>query len=165
MNTPLSKEEKVLNASQTGDNCLEALWQQIAAVCAAGGPNQIDALANAVIQKFKESGAVQEQVPGRDERKRNSEEEQEQDETSQQVALPTPGGSFKVHRRVVWSLIFFLFGVYQAKAEVQLDIAREAHQDLQDGTPWMKEPMTIWEDWCLKQKVQEKQPGKGPKSL
>ena len=48
------------NASQTGDGCLEALWQQIAAVCAAVGPNLIDAFAHAVIQKFKESGAVQE---------------------------------------------------------------------------------------------------------
>ena len=61
-------------------------------MCAAVGPNQIDALANAVIQRFKESGAVQEQVPGRDERRRKSEEEQEQGRASQQVRLPTPGG-------------------------------------------------------------------------
>ena len=54
-------------------------------------PNQIDALANAVFQRFKESGAVQEQMPGRDERRRTSEEEQEQGRASQQVALPTPG--------------------------------------------------------------------------
>ena len=46
------------NASQTGENCLEAFWQQIAAVCTAVGPNQVDALANAVFQRFKESGAV-----------------------------------------------------------------------------------------------------------
>ena len=46
--------------------------------CAAVGPNQVDALASAVFQRFKESGAVQEQVPGRDERRRNSVEEQEQ---------------------------------------------------------------------------------------
>ena len=44
-------------------------------------------------------------------------------------------------------------------------IATEAHQDLQDGTPWMKERMTIWKDWCLKQKKKEKQPGKGPKTF
>ena len=59
------------NASQTGDSCLEDFWQQIAAVCAAVGPNQVDALANAVLQTFKDSGAVQEQMPGRDERRRN----------------------------------------------------------------------------------------------
>ena len=50
-------------------------------VCCSG-PNQVDALANAVFQGFKESGAVQEQMPGRDE------DEQEQGSTSQ----PTPGG-------------------------------------------------------------------------
>ena len=58
-------------------------------VCCSG-PNQVDALANAVFQGFKESGAVQEQMPGRDERR--SEDEQEQGSASQQVALPTPGG-------------------------------------------------------------------------
>ena len=51
-----------------------------------------------------------------------------------------------------------------AKAEVQEDQAHKGSQDLQDGTPWMKERMTIWEDWCLKQK-KEKQPGKVPKNL
>ena len=70
---------------------MEAVWQQIAAVCAAVVPNQIDALATAVVQRFKKSGAVQEQVPGRDERRRNSEEEQEQGRINQQVVLPTPG--------------------------------------------------------------------------
>ena len=44
------------------------------------GSNQVDALANAVFQRFKESGAVQELMPGRDERR------------SQQAALPPPGG-------------------------------------------------------------------------
>ena len=67
---------------------------------------------------------------------------------------PRQAGSFKVHWREVWSFIFLLFGVYQAKAEVQVDqahkgIAREAYHDLQDGNPWMKKRMTIWEDWCL----------------
>ena len=85
-------ERRSSNASQTGDSCLEALCQQIDAVCAAVGPNEIDALASAVVQRFKESGAFQEQVPGRDDRRRNSEEEQEQGRASQQVALPTPGG-------------------------------------------------------------------------
>ena len=27
------------------------------------------------------------------------------------------------------------------------------------------ERMTMWEKWCLKQKKNEKQPGKGPKNL
>ena len=63
------EERRGGNASQTGDCRLEALWQQVAAVCAVG-PNQVDALANAVLQRCKESGAIQEQMPGRDERRR-----------------------------------------------------------------------------------------------
>ena len=73
-------------------SCMEASWQQIAAVCAAVGPNQVDVMANPVLQRLKESGAVQEQTKERDERRRNSEDEQEQGGASQQVALPTPGG-------------------------------------------------------------------------
>ena len=34
------EERRGSNASQMGDSCLEASWQQIAAVCAAVGPNQ-----------------------------------------------------------------------------------------------------------------------------
>ena len=83
------EERRGSNASQTGDSCMEASWQQIAAVCAAVGPNQVGALANDVFQRFKESGAVQELMPGRDERR--SEDEQEQGRASQRVALPTPG--------------------------------------------------------------------------
>ena len=68
-------------------------------------------------------------------------------------------GSLKVHRLVVWSLIFLLFGEHLAKAEVQEDqahkgIAREVHPDLQDGTT--KEELTIWEDWCIQQKKERK---------
>ena len=73
---------------KTGDCCLEALWQQIAAVCAAVGLNQVVA----VVQGFRESGATQEQTPGRDERRRNSEDEQEQGRTNQQFVLPAQGG-------------------------------------------------------------------------
>ena len=65
-------------------------------------------------------------------------------------------------------MIFLVFGVYLVKAEVQEDqahkvIARDFHPDLQDGTPWMRKEMTMWEKWCLKQKRKKKQPGKGPK--
>ena len=58
------------------------------AVCAAVGPNQVDA----VFQRFRESGATQGQMPGRDERRRNSEDEQEQGGTDQQLAPPAQGG-------------------------------------------------------------------------
>ena len=78
--------------------------------CAAVGPIQIDALAIAGVQRFKESGAVQEQVPGRDERRRSSEEEHEQGGASQQVALPTPGG--------------FIQGAPASRLELDLLLAR-----------------------------------------
>ena len=59
---------------------------------------------------------------------------------------PHQAGSFKVH---------------QAKAEVQEDqarkgIAREAHQELQDGTPWMKEE---------KRKRKKNSQGKDPRTF
>ena len=76
-------------------------------------------------------------------------------------------GSIKVHRRVVWSLIFIVFRVYLVKAEVQEDqahkgIAREVHPDLLDDIPWMRKRMTMWEEWCLKQKRKKNSQRKGP---
>ena len=76
----------------------------------------------------------------------------------------------KALQRVVWGLIFLVFGVYLVKAEVQEDqankeIAREVHPDHQDGIPWKRKRMRMWEEWCLKKKEKEKQPGKGPKNL
>ena len=96
-------ERRGRNASQSGDCCLEALWQQIAAVCAAVRPN------HAVFQRFKVSGAVQEQVPGRGETRRNGEDEQEQGRVSQQLASPTPGVVNQDAQREVWSFIFLVF--------------------------------------------------------
>ena len=56
-----------------------------------------------------------------------------------------------------------------AKAEVQEDqahkeIAEEAQQELQDGTPGVKEEMTIWEDMCLKRKRRKNSQGKDPRT-
>ena len=50
---------------------------------------------------------------------------------------PRQAVSFNAHRRVVWSLIFLMFGQHLAKAEVQEDqahrgIAREVYPDPQD---------------------------------
>ena len=42
---------------------------------------------------------------------------------------PRQVGSIKVHWRVVWRLIFLLFGVYLAKAEVQVDQAHKGSQE------------------------------------
>ena len=65
-------ERRGSNASQTGDGCLEALWQQIAALYAAVGRSQVDALADAVSERFKESAATR----GADAKKRWKKKEQ-----------------------------------------------------------------------------------------
>ena len=73
-------------------------------------------------------------------------------------------GSIKVHWRVVWSLIFFVFGVHLVKTEVQEDqphkgIARE------DGLLWMKKTVAMWEEWCLQQERKKNSQGKDPRTF
>ena len=68
-----------------------------------------------------------------------------------------------MHQRTVWSLIFLVYGVCLVKAEVQeeqasKEIEREDHPDHQDELLWMKKTMTMWEDWCLKQKGRKNSP-------
>ena len=164
------EERRGSNASQTGDSCLEALWQQIDAVCAVVGPNQIDALANAVIQRFKESGAVQEHLPGRDERRRNNEEEQEQGRASQQVALPTPGGyiqgapasSLELDLPLVWGVLGE--GGSAGRSGTQGD--RKRGPSRSPGRHSMDEGVDDDLGGLVPEtKKKEKQPGKGPKNL
>ena len=79
------EERRGSNASQTGDGCLETLWQQLIALGAHG--------IEAFVQRLqKATGAAQGQMPRREEGRRNSEDEQEQGRISQQLVLPTPGG-------------------------------------------------------------------------
>ena len=79
------EESRGSNASQTGDGCLEALWQQFIAL----GANGIDTF----VQRLqKEMGAPQGQMPRRGEGRRNSEDEQEQGRASQQLVSLTIGG-------------------------------------------------------------------------
>ena len=78
------QERRGGNASQTGDGCLEALWQQFIGL----GANGIEIFAQRL---QKEMGAAQGQMP-RKEGRRNSENEQEQGSISQQLVLPAPGG-------------------------------------------------------------------------
>ena len=61
-----AEEERGSNASQTGDGCLEALWQQLIAL----GANGIEAFARML---HREMGAAQGQMPGREEGRRDSE--------------------------------------------------------------------------------------------
>ena len=66
----------------------------------------------------REMEAAQGLMPGREGR-RSSAEEQEQGRISQQLVLPAPGGINEGTQRVVWSLIFFVFGVHMVNAEEQ----------------------------------------------
>ena len=78
------EERRGSNASQTCDCCMGALWQQIVAL----GANRVEAM----FQRYREMGAAQGQMPGREEGRRNSEDGQEQDKASQQLALSASSG-------------------------------------------------------------------------
>ena len=62
------------------------LWQQLIAF----GANRIEVF---VLKLQRQVGVFQEQMPGREEGRRNSEDEQEQGKTSQLLVLPAPGRS------------------------------------------------------------------------
>ena len=79
------EERRGSNASQTGDGCMEALWQQFIAL----GANGIETF----VQRLpREMGAAQGQMPRREEGRRNSKDEQGQGRNSQQLVLSAPGG-------------------------------------------------------------------------
>ena len=63
---------------------MEALLQHIIAL----GANRVEAM----FQRYGQMGATQGQMPGREEGRRNSEDEQEQDKASQQLALSASSG-------------------------------------------------------------------------
>ena len=139
-------------------------------VCAAVGPNKVDAFADAVLQKVKESGAVQGQMPGRDERRRNSEDEQEQGRASQQVALPTSGGL--IQGAPAGSLELDLPLVRGAPGEGGSARRSSAHGDRKRGVSRSpgRHSMDDGGDDDLgglvpQAKKREKQPTKGPKNL
>ena len=74
------EERRGSNASHTGDCCMEDLWQQFVAL----GAYRIEVFVQRLQRKM---GTAQGQTPGREEGRRNSEDEQEQDKASQQLAL------------------------------------------------------------------------------
>ena len=75
---------------------MEEAWQHLIVL----GANQIEAL----LQRFqREKEALQGWMSGREEGRRDSENVQ--------------AGSMKALQRVVWSLVFLVFGVRMAKAE------------------------------------------------
>ena len=113
-----------------------------------------DALCNIFVRKF-ETFIPSAQMPGREEGRRDCENEPEQGRASQQLVLPTPGGVNQDAPVSSWSLIFLVYGGCLVRAEAQEDqaskeIEREDHPDHQDELPLMRKRMTMWEEWCLK---------------
>ena len=78
------EERSGSNVSQTGDCCLEEMFQRVVLL----GTDGVEVLFQRV---RREMGAAQGQMPGREGRK-NSEYEQEQGRISQQLVLPAPRG-------------------------------------------------------------------------
>ena len=76
-------------------------------------------------------------------------------------------GVMKALQRVVWSLIFFGFGVHLVKAEEQGSQVkqrmseRDLYQVLQVDVPWMRKNILQWET-CEGRRVEE---GKDPRTL
>ena len=77
------------------------------------GANRVEAM----FQRYRAMGAAQGQMPGREEG-RSSEDRQEQDKASQQLALGQ-AGVMEALQRVEWSLILLVFGVHSVNAEKQ----------------------------------------------
>ena len=77
------KKRRGTNASQTGDCCMEALWEQFMALV------RIEVF---VQRLHREMGTAQGQMPGREEGGRNSEAEQAQVKVSQQLASSASSG-------------------------------------------------------------------------
>ena len=146
------EERRGSNASQTGDCCkLAALcvlqWVQTRLMpwpmLCSKGSKKVEQLRSRCQEEMKEEGIV----------KMNKSKA----EPVSNWRCPRQAGSIKMHQRVVWSLIFLVYGVCLVKAEVQEEqaskgIERGDHPDHQDELLWMKKTMTMWEDWCLKQK-------------
>ena len=97
------------NASQTGDSCLEALWQEIAAVCAA----VVQTRSMPWPMRSSKCSRRVEQF-----RSRCQEEMKEEMKMNKSKAAPVSkwrcprqAGSIKLHQRAVWSLTFLVKGV------------------------------------------------------
>ena len=128
------EERRGSNASQTGDCCWEALVEQRFVL-------GVDQARSKFCKKF-EACVPSEQMSGKEEGRRNSGDGQEHGRASSWCYQRQPG-SMKANQRVVWSLIFFVFGVHMVKAEEQENqghwaIATEDHQTLQVDVQWKR---------------------------
>ena len=146
------EERRDSNASHTGDCCLEALWQQLFALEANG-------IETCVQRLQREMGAARGQMPGREEGRRSSEDNQEQDKTSKQLALSassecnegTPANSLELDLpRVRGALV----KAEEQGSQVQQRMSGKYFYQLpQVDVPWMRKKM-LHSETCEGEKVE-----------
>ena len=118
------EERRGGNASQAVACCLETV-EHIFAVGTDQAKSQFDALYQKILKRF-ETPTPPAQMPGREEGRRDSKNEQEQGRASQQLLsfMPSmPGGVNQVAPASSLEL-FLVYGVYLVNAEVQEDCKR-----------------------------------------
>ena len=109
-------------------------------------------------------------MPGREEGRRDSENEQEQGRASHQLVLPTPGGinpgapasSLELDLPRVRSVP----GESGSAGRSSEQGDRKRGPSRSPGQPlWMRQTMTKWEEWCLKHKRKKNSQGKDPRTF
>ena len=162
------EERRGSSASQTGDCCLEEMFQRVVAL----GTNGVEVLFQ---RTQREIGAAPGQMPGREGR-RISEDEQKQSRFSKQLVHPAPGG---INEGTPASSVELDLpraqGAWRcggAGKSGTLGIAREVYQTLQADVQWkrMHSRKTCewkWDekDFCRKRKEKRNSQGKDPRAF
>ena len=133
--------------------------------------SEFDAMCQVFLKKF-DAYTPSAQIPGKEEGRRNSEDEQEQGKASQRQV-----GAMKAPQPVVWSLIFLVFGVHLANAEEQENQAQHGmEKDLcpivQVDFRWKRMQVDEKYEWkwderarCFEQKEKRNSQGKDPRTF
>ena len=138
------EERRGSNASQAVDCCLETMVEQVFAIGTEQPRSKFDALCQKFFRRF-ETFTPPAQMPGSEEGRRDSENEQEQGRTSPQLVLPTPGGVNQDAPASSLELDLRRVRVpgdsgSAGRSSKQGDRKRADHQD---GRLWMKKTMAM----------------------
>ena len=112
------EERSGRGASKAVDCCLVTTVEHVFAVGTDQARSTFDALCKIFVSRF-ETPILPAQMPGREEGRRDSEMNKSKAEPVSSWCYPRQAGSVKMHQRVVWSLIFLVYGGFLVKAEVQ----------------------------------------------
>ena len=163
------EDRKGSNASQAVDCCLETMVEQVFAVGTDQARSKFDAFCLIFFRRFETFTSLA-QMPGREEGRRDSENEQEQGRSSQQLVLPTPGGTNQ--DAPASSLELDLHRVRGVPGESESAGRSSKQGDPKRGPSRSPgRPSTDEEEddsvggVVLETKKNERQPGKGPKDL